>query len=52
MQSINKLKNVPINLHAYARKESHRRCDGPECNNKFLNMLKCPKLENWNFIWE
>ena len=52
MQSIGKLKNIPINLHVYARKESHRKCDGPECTNKFLNMLKCPKLENWNFIWE
>ena len=52
MQSINKMKDVPINLHAYARNESHRRCDGPECDNKFLNMLKCPKLENWNFIWK
>lgn len=52
MQSVNKMKDVPINLHAYARKEPHRRCDGPECDNKFLNMLKCPKLENWNFIWK
>lgn len=52
MQSINKMKNVPINLHAYARKEPHRRCDGPQCNNKFLNMLKCPQLDNWNFIWK
>lgn len=52
MQNIRAMKNVDINLHAYARKEPHRRCDGPECNNKFLNMLKYPELDNWNFIWK
>lgn len=52
MQNINKMKDKQINLHAYARKEPHRRCDGPDCNNKFLNMLQYPKLENWNFIWK
>lgn len=52
MQNIEKMKMVSINLHAYARKESHRKCDESECNNKFLNMLQYPKLSNWNFIWE
>jgi hypothetical protein len=50
MQFIGKMNPVTINLHSYARKESHRKCDGPNCNNKFLNMLKYPKLHNWNFI--
>lgn len=52
MQHIGAMKNVDINLHSYARKEPHRRCDGPDCNNKFLNMLKYPQLDNWNFIWK
>lgn len=52
MQNIGKMKDVTINLHAYARKEPHRKCDGPDCNNKFLNMLKYPKLDTWNFIWQ
>lgn len=52
MQCIGKMNSVQINLHTYARKEPHRKCDGPDCNNKFLNMLKCPQLENWNFIWQ
>jgi len=52
MQSIGKMKDITINLHAYARKEPHRKCDGPDCNNKFLNMLQYPKLDNWNFIWQ
>ena len=52
MQNISKMKKVSVNLHAYARKEPHRKCGGPNCNNKFLNMLQCPKLDNWNFIWE
>lgn len=52
MQNIGKMKNVLINLHAYSRKENHRKCDGPDCNNKFLNMLKYPQLDNWNFIWK
>lgn len=52
MQNTNKMKDKKINLHAYARKEPHRKCDGPDCNNKFLNMLQYPKLDNWNFIWK
>ena len=52
MQCAGKMDATPINLHAYARKESHRKCDGPNCDNKFLNMLKYPQLENWNFIWQ
>ena len=51
MQSAFLLSNFKVHLHAYARKESHRRCDSPECNNQFLNMLLLPKLENWEFIW-
>jgi hypothetical protein len=50
MQIIKKMKDVDINLHSYSRKEPHRKCDSPNCDNKFLNMLKYPKLHNWNFI--
>ncbi len=45
------MKNVEVNLHAYARTEWHRKCDGPDCNNQYLNMLLKPKLDNWNVIW-
>jgi hypothetical protein len=51
MQAAFLLKNFKVNLHAYARKETHRKCVGSECNNIFLNMLLLPKLENWEFIW-
>jgi len=51
-QHIGKMNLVPIHLHAYARKENHRRCDGPDCNNTYLNMLKYPQLQNWDFIWK
>lgn len=50
MQNIKKMKDVEINLHTYSRKEVHRKCDSVDCDNKFLNMLKHPKLKNWNFI--
>jgi len=52
MQSANLLDKFKVNLHAYARKESHRRCDSPDCDNKFLNMLLLPKLDNWEIIWK
>ena len=39
-------------LHAYGRKEPHRRCDGPDSNNPTFNNLRCPSLENWEFIYE
>ena len=52
MQMIGAIDSKPITLHAYARKEPHRRCDGPDCDNPYLNMLKCPHLHNWNFIWQ
>lgn len=51
MQYVNLMKRNKINLHAYARKESYRKCDGPNCNNPFLNMIMCPPLENWEFIY-
>lgn len=51
LQAANLLDLFKINLHAYARKESHRKCNGPNCNNQFLNMLLLPKLENWEVIW-
>jgi hypothetical protein len=51
MQAVFLLRNFKVNLHAYARKETHRKCVGSECNNIFLNMLLLPKLENWEFIW-
>jgi len=51
MQLASLLDNFKIHLHAYARKEPHRRCDGPNCNNHYLNMMLFPKLENWEIIW-
>jgi hypothetical protein len=51
LQSKDLMKNVEVNLHAYARTEWHRKCDGPDCNNPYLNMLLKPKLDNWNVIW-
>jgi hypothetical protein len=51
LQAANLLGPFKVNLHAYARKEPHRRCDKPDCNNPFLNMLLLPKLENWEVIW-
>lgn len=52
LQASNLINLFKVNLHAYARKESHRKCDGPDCNNPFLNMLLLPKLENWEVIWK
>lgn len=52
MQYKKLMKDVKINLHAYSRKESHRICNGPNCNNFYLNMLLYPKLDNWEFIYE
>ena len=51
LQSANLLDRFDVNLHAYARKESHRKCDGPDCNNSYLNMLLLPKLNNWEVVW-
>lgn len=50
MQHVLKMKMIDINLHTYARQEPHRKCDNPNSNNLYLNMLKCPKLPNWSFI--
>lgn len=52
MQSLNLMKNIKVNLHAYSRKENHRLCNSENCNNFYLNMLLYPKLKNWNFIYE
>jgi hypothetical protein len=51
MQYKNLMKLNKINLHTYSRKESHRSCNGPNCNNKFLNMIMNPPLQNWEFIY-
>lgn len=51
LQYKNLMKNVPINIHTYARKEPCRRCISPDNSNVYLDMLLCPKLENWNFIY-
>lgn len=51
LQAANLLDPFKVNLHAYARKEPHRKCDGPKCNNQFLNMLLLPMLDNWEVIW-
>lgn len=52
LQSAHLLNNFKVHLHAYARKEPHRKCGGPECNNPFLNMLLLPRLDNWEVIWK
>ena len=52
LQAANLLDPFKVNLHAYARKEPHRICDGSDCNNLYLNMLLLPKLKNWEFIWK
>lgn len=51
LQAANLLDLFKVYLHTYSRKESHRKCDGPDCNNPYLNMLLLPKLENWEVIW-
>lgn len=51
MQYKNLMKKNKIHLHAYGRKESIRLCDGPGCNNRYLNMIMSPPLENWEFIY-
>jgi len=51
LQAAGLIDKFKINLHAYARKEPHRKCDSPDCNNQFLNMLLLPKLENWEVVW-
>lgn len=52
LQAANLLDPFKVNLHAYARKEPHRSCNGSDCNNLYLNMLLLPKLQNWEFIWK
>ena len=51
LQTANLLKKFKVHLHAYARKEPHRRCSGEGCDNLYLNMLLLPKLDNWEIIW-
>jgi hypothetical protein len=51
MQYKNLMNKNKIHLHAYARKEPHRKCDGRGCNNRYLNMIMCPPFENWEFIY-
>jgi len=51
LQASNLIDNFKVHLHAYSRKEPHRKCDGPNCNNEYLNMLLLPKLDNWEVIW-
>lgn len=51
LQAANLLKKFKVHLHAYARKEPHRRCSGEGCDNLYLNMLLLPKLDNWEIIW-
>ena len=51
MQYKNLMKKNKIYLHAYARKERDRQCNGPGCNNKFLNMISSPPLDNWEFVY-
>lgn len=51
LQTANLLEKFKVHLHAYARKESHRRCSSEGCDNSYLNMLLLPKLDNWKIIW-
>ena len=51
MQYKNLMKNNKIHLHAYARREWDRQCNGPGCNNKFFNMISSPPLDNWEFVY-
>ncbi len=51
LQSKKLMKDISVNLHSYARTEWHRKCDGPDCENPYLNMLLKPKLDNWNVVW-
>lgn len=46
------MKEVEINFHAYGRREPARRCTHQDDHNIFLDMVTCPRLENWNFIYQ
>jgi hypothetical protein len=46
------MSNIQINFHAYGRREPARKCVSKDDHNIFLDMVTCPKLENWNFIYE
>ena len=52
LQTRNLMNQCKVNLHAYSRQESHRKCTDPINGNIFLNMLTSPKLENWNYIYD
>lgn len=46
------MSDIEINFHAYGRREPARKCISKDDRNIFLDMVTCPKLENWNFIYE
>jgi hypothetical protein len=52
LQYKNLMKNVPINMHTYSRKEEIRRCHSSELSNLYLDMFMHPCLKNWNFIYK
>lgn len=51
LQYKNLMKDVIVNFHAYGRREPARRCTSKNDHNIFLDMVTCPKLNNWNFIY-
>lgn len=45
------MKNINIDFHTYGRREPARHCVSKDEHNIFLDMVTCPKLNNWNFIY-
>lgn len=52
LQYKNIMNLTPINLHTYIRTEMVRKCTKDIKSNIFLDMLLCPRLKNWNFIYD
>lgn len=53
LQYKNIMEKVPVDFHTYARRDDPgRKCISEEVSNIFMDMVMCPKLKNWNFIYE
>lgn len=52
LQYKNLMKQVEIQFHTYGRREPARKCISEDSSNIFMDMMTCPKLKNWNFIYE
>lgn len=52
LQYKNLMNQVKIQFHTYGRREPARRCITEESSNIFMDMMTCPRLKNWNFIYE